>query len=314
MKCKMNQNKQNTTVEIDGKPVELTHLEKVYWPEEGITKGDLIAYYREISPVILPYLIDRPQSLNRFPNGIIGEHFFQKDINDAPKWAETIRLKTESKNEELVDYLVCQDEATLIYMINLGCIEINPWSSRVNSLDNPDYAVIELDAHSSTFAMTVQVALVVHQILEEIGAVNRVKTSGQTGLHIFVPLAAKYSYEQARQFAQMISQKVNRQVPELTSLESKPQKYIGKIHLDYPQNAKGKTMVAAYSLRPRPGAPVSTPLDWDELHQPGISPLDFTIKNIRDRLARKGDLFSAVLGPGIELADCLDKLSAGSPI
>lgn len=259
--------------------------------------------------VILPYLIDRPQSLHRFPNGIAGKHFFQKDIDNAPEWVRTERLESDSAKEGAVDYLICQDEATLAYMANLGCIEINPWNSRLQNLDTPDYLVIDLDPDERTFAEVVQTAMVVREVLDLAGAESRVKTSGQTGLHIYLPLEARYSYEQARQFTQLIAQLVNLRLPELTSLERSPQKRQGKIYLDYLQNRRGQTLAAPYSLRPKPGAPVSTPLEWDEL-TPDLSPLNFNYHSIHERLEQKGDLFAPVLAEGIDMQACLRALAS----
>jgi bifunctional non-homologous end joining protein LigD len=294
-------------IEIGGRPVEVTNLDKVFWPEEAITKGDMIAYYREISEYILPYLIDRPQSLNRFPNGITGKNFFQKDVDDAPDWIETVRVESETSPQGSVDYLVCTGEAALVFMVNLGCIELNPWNSRLGSLERPDYLVIDLDPEGRTFEEVIQVAQVVHTILRQAGADSQVKTSGKTGLHVYVPLDAEYSYETARQFARRVVEWVNQQSPRLTSLERSPKKRKGKVYLDYLQNSRGQTLAAPYSLRPRPGAPVSTPLDWDEL-APGLSPLDFNYNNIRQRLADRGDIFKPVMGKGIDLAACLVSL------
>jgi len=221
----------------------------------------------------------------------------------------TERLESDSAKEGAVDYLICQDEATLAYMANLGCIEINPWNSRLQNLDTPDYLVIDLDPDERTFAEVVQTAMVVREVLDLAGAESRVKTSGQTGLHIYLPLEARYSYEQARQFTQLIAQLVNLRLPELTSLERSPQKRQGKIYLDYLQNRRGQTLAAPYSLRPKPGAPVSTPLEWDEL-TPDLSPLNFNYHSIHERLEQKGDLFAPVLAEGIDMQACLRALAS----
>ena len=180
---------------IAGRDVRLTNLGKVYWPGEGYTKGDLIAYYQEVAPVILPYLKDRPQSLNRHPNGITGKNFFQKDVaGKVPDWVQTVAVFSESNNADIT-FLLCQDAATLIYMANLGCIELNPWSSRTGSLERPDYLVIDLDPEAVAFEHVVTAALVVRQVCESAGAPCFCKTSGKRGLHVYVPLAARYDYE-----------------------------------------------------------------------------------------------------------------------
>lgn len=291
---------------INGYEVTITNPNKIYFPDDVITKGEVIQYYREIAPFILPYLVDRPESLNRFPNGIQGKSFFQKDINEKPDWVKTVRLDSESQPEG-IDYLLCQNEATLVYMANLGCIEINPWNSRVTELDMPDFLIIDLDPDRRTFDEVIKVALETKNILDQIDTPCFVKTSGQSGLHINIPLGAKYLYEQVRQFSSLIVRLVNNLLPEITSVERNPQDRRGKIYLDYLQNRRGQTMAAPYSLRPKRGAPVSTPLHWKEL-KPGISPMDFHMKNIRKRLEKEGDLWKGVLEEGIDMEKSLGLL------
>jgi bifunctional non-homologous end joining protein LigD len=293
-------------VKIDGIELTLSNLNKVYWPDEVITKGDMVQYYRDISSLILPYLKDRPESLHRFPNGIQGKSFFQKNITNAPEWVETKQIESES-SDDVIEYLICQNEATLVYMANLGTIEINPWNSRIKSLDHPDYLIIDLDPDERPFEDVVQVALTVHELLEEAGAENYIKTSGKTGLHICIPLGAKYDYDQTRQFASIITHLVNARLPEITSVERKPSKRKGLIYLDHLQNRRGQTLAAPYSLRPRPGATVSTPLKWEEVRR-GFRPEQFHIKNIQKRVERLGDLWKGVLGSGIEMQKCLSKI------
>ena len=297
-------------VVIDGFPVVLTNVDKVYWPEEGYTKGDVIAYYADMADYILPYLKDRPESLHRHPNGIGEKGFYQKNMADsAPGWTETVDIYSESTDEN-VQYLLCQNAATLAFMNNLGCIEINPWCSRVGILDCPDYVVIDLDPGRNEFSEVVETALVVKEVLDEAGAEAYCKTSGATGLHIYVPLGARYSYDDARDFAHITAQLVHERLPALTSLERSPKERRDQIYLDYLQNRAGQTLAAPYSLRPKPGATVSTPLEWKELKKKGLHPTDFTIKNIRRRIGKKGDLFAGVLGQGVDLLACLKKLGA----
>ncbi len=293
-------------VKIDGKELTLSNLNKVYWPEDVITKGDMIRYYREISSLILPYLKDRPESLHRFPNGIDAKSFFQKNVTNAPDWVKTIKIESEN-SDGVIQYLVCQDEATLVYIANLGTIEINPWNSRVESLDHPDYLIIDLDPGERPFEDVIQVALKAHDLLEETGADNFIKTSGKTGLHICIPLGAKYDYDQTRQFAHIIIRLVNARLPEITSVERKPSKRKGLIYLDHLQNRRGQTLAAPYSLRPRPGASVSTPLKWEEV-RPGLRPENFNMKNIQKRVDRVGDLWKGVLGTGIDMQTCLSTI------
>jgi bifunctional non-homologous end joining protein LigD len=283
---------------------QLTHLNKIYWPDDHITKGRLIEYYDQIAPLILPYLKDRPESLNRFPDGITGESFYQKDMaGKAPKWARTLVIHSDSENRDL-EYLLCQDKDTLLYMVNLGCIDFNPWNSRTTSLEKPDWCVIDLDPEAVGFDVVVKTARAVHNVLEELNIESYPKTSGATGLHIYIPTGARYSYDQVKMFAELIAQLVHSRVPDITSIERSPAKRQGKVYLDYLQNRHGQTLAAPYSVRPRPHATVSTPLHWDEVAA-GLTPNLFTIANAPDRFSKMGDLWKPVLGRGIDLAAIL---------
>lgn len=289
----------------------LTNLEKVYWPEEGYTKGELIAYYREVASVLLPYLKDRPQSLHRHPNGIAGKSFFQKDVRKQPPpdWVETVVIPPDSGQKPLT-YLLCQNEATLLYLANLGCIEINPWNARVGTLEHPDYLILDLDPEDAPFANVIDAAVTIRKLLERAGAPSLCKTSGKRGLHVVVPLGAHYDCDQARQFAELIATLVHQERPETTSLVRSPALRQGKVYLDFLQNRRGQTLVAPYSVRPYPGATVSTPLYWREVKK-GLHPSAFTIKTMPRRLNKVGDLWEPVLGRGIDLQSCLERL-AGS--
>ncbi len=303
----LREDKQPKEVSREAPVVKVKNPGKVFWPEEGYTKGDVIEYYRKISGYIVPYLKDRPESLNRHPNGITGGSFYHKDMAGlAPAWIPTIKIRSEHE-KKVVEYLICQDERTLVYMANLGCIEINPWASRTGSLDNPDYAVFDLDPEHADFRNVVKTALVIRNILKDAGAESFCKTSGSRGLHLFIPLGARYSYQQARDFAELIAGIANAKLPEITSVVRSPGKRRKKVYIDYLQNGKGKTMAAAYSLRPKPGAPVSTPLKWTEV-KAGLDPAKFTIKTIFRRLQRTGDLWKPVLGKGIDLDKVLRRL------
>lgn len=299
--------KQETFIKIEGKTLKLTNLNKIYWPKEKYTKGDVIDYYQKIAPYILPYLKDRPESLNRHPNGIAGKNFFQKDVGEMPPgWVKIEKIHSESNNKK-INYLVCQNKATLVYMANLGCIEINPWNSRIGRLQHPDFMIIDLDPEKISFDNVVEVAVAVHKVLDSVKIPNFCKTSGATGLHIYVPMGAKYTYEQAKQFAHLIAILVNRKLPNITSLERHPAKRQKKVYLDYLQNNKGQTLAAPYSVRPKSGATVSTPLEWKEVKK-GLSPQDFNIKNIFARIKKKGDLWKPVLGKGIDLKSTLKRM------
>lgn len=297
------------SLEIDGKTVNFTNLDKIYWPDSELRKYDLIDYYLQISDYILPYLKDRPQNLHRHPNGIKKGGFYQKDNEGMlEKWVETTRIYSKSSNKN-IQYLLCQDEATLLYMANLGCIEINPWNSRIQDLDNPDYSVIDLDpSENNSFKEVIEVALVTHKILEKADIPAFCKTSGSTGLHIYLPLGARYSYEEARDFTKLLCYFISEETGELTSMERAVKNRKNKIYLDYLQNRRGQTLAAPYCVRPRPGAPVSAPLEWKEL-DPGLEITDFNIKNMSRRLKEKGDIFKGVLNENIDLEKAIDRLN-----
>jgi bifunctional non-homologous end joining protein LigD len=290
-----------------GEPA-LTNLDKVYWPQEGYTKGDLIAYYREVAPVILPYLRDRPQSLHRHPNGIAGESFFQKDVSrrPPPAWVQTVTVPRESGAKETT-YVLCQDEASLLYLANLGCIELNPWNSRVGSLERPDYLVIDLDPEDVPVSRVIEAAVAVRKTLDRCGVESHCKTSGKRGLHVSVPLGARYDYDQARQFAEIIANLVHGQLPASTSVVRSPALRQGRVYLDFLQNRRGQTLAAPYSVRPHPGATVSAPLKWSEVRK-GLDPAKFTMRTMAKRLDKIGDLWAPVLGPGVDLMACLGRL------
>ncbi|MBA2612071.1 MAG: DNA ligase D [Bacteroidetes bacterium] len=290
--------------------VPVTNLSKIFWPKEEITKGDVIKYYQSVAEYILPYLKGRPQSLLRNPNGINMPAFFHKDAGiNAPFWVEHIKLFSESTNKN-VDYILCNNKATLAYLNNLGCIEINPWHSNVKALDYPDYLVIDLDpSEKNTFEQVIETAKVVKEVLDKAGANCFCKTSGATGLHIYVPMQKKYTYDQVKDFAYLICILTQEQLPKFTSLERNLKKRGNNmIYLDYLQNRRGQTIASAYSLRPREGATVSTPLLWKEV-KTGLSPLDFNIYNTLKRIKRNGDTFTGILSKGIDLSKCLKNLN-----
>jgi len=296
-------------INTGAKKVAFTNLEKVYWPDEGYTKGDVIDYYNAIAPHILKYMKDRPESLFRTPNGIKDDGFFHKDAGlAAPGWVKHIALYSESAEKD-INYIICNDTPTLLYLANLGCIEMNPWNSRLKKLDNPDYLVLDIDpSEKNTFQQVIDTALVIKEVLDKAGAMCYPKTSGATGIHVYVPLGAKYTYEQGKDFAHLVAQEAQAQLPGFTSLERNLSKR-GKsnIYIDYLQNRKGQTLSCAYSMRPKPGATVSTPLEWKEVKK-GLHPTDFTFKNIHKRIEQKGDLFAGVLGKGIDMMKCLKRL------
>lgn len=294
-------------IEIDGLRVSITNIEKIYWPAMGYTKYDLIDYYLQIADTILPYLKDRPQSLHRHPNGILEESFYQKDNENVPEWMQTVTIYSKSSERD-IDYLLCQNTASLIYMANLGCIEIHPWNSRTTDLDKPDYGIIDLDPpEGMDFKNVAEVALIVYKILSEIKIEGYCKTSGAKGLHIYLPMKNRYTYEEVRNFVKLICYLVQERTPKTTTMERRIKDREGKIYLDYLQNRKGHTIVSPFSVRPVPGAQVSTPLKWEEL-EAGILPSDFTIKNIWKRSNSIGDVFAPVLSTSIDMEKALGNL------
>jgi bifunctional non-homologous end joining protein LigD len=291
---------------ICGHELKFTHLSKVYWPEDKVTKRDMFNYYYQVAEYILPYLKDRPMSLNRFPDGIHGPSFYQKDVTGkAPDWITKTFPYTTSEGEHK-EYLVGSDESYLLWMASLGCIEMNPWFSRVQSPDNPDYCVIDLDPDKNTFDQVIAAALEVKKVLDAIDVPSYPKTSGSTGMHIYIPLQAKYSYDQSQLFARLIAGIVHKEIPDYTSLERMVAKRNGQMYLDFLQNRPGATIAGPYSLRPKVGATVSMPLSWDEV-TPGLTMKDFTIFNSIDRLKETGDLFKGALGKGIDLEKTIKK-------
>jgi len=285
----------------------LTHLEKVFFPKHKYTKGDLIDYYKAIAPYMLPYLKDRPLSLLRQPDGITGQGFFQKNMDHLPDWVPATDIYSET-HKGTMHWMVGGTLETLLYAVQLGSIEINPWNSRVPKLDNPDWIVIDLDPEGVSFNDVVKVARTVKVISDDWGVPSYPKTSGKTGIHIYIPMGAAYSFEQARNFAHLFAIEVNKREPKLTSIERMPEKRHNKIYVDYLQNREGQTLAAPYSVRPTADATVSTPLHWEEV-VPSLQPTDFTIKNIGNRLAKTGDLWKPVMGKGIDLPKILRRLS-----
>ena len=304
-KTLLNPKDESQVRKVGGQELKFNHLSKIYWPEDGVTKRDMFNYYYQVAPYIMPYLKDRPMSLNRFPNGIHGQSFYQKDVKGkAPAWAETLPYTT--SDGEHKEFLVATDEVSLLWMASLGCIEMNPWFSRVQSQDNPDYCVIDLDPDKNTFDQVIEAALEVKKVLDAIDMPSYPKTSGSTGIHIYIPLAAKYTYDQSQMFGRILAKLVHEQIPEYTSVERMISNREGKMYIDFLQNRPGATLAGPYSLRPKIGATVSMPLHWDEV-KPGLTMRHFTIFNSISRLKETGDLFKGVLGKGIDLEKTIKK-------
>jgi bifunctional non-homologous end joining protein LigD len=287
--------------------VSVTNLQKVYFPKEGITKGEVIAYYEKIAPYILPYLKSRTLSLNRMPNGIASESFYQKDAGEhVPSFVKTDQIQ--SGEEKTIDYIVCNNLATLLYVANLGSIEMNPSNNLISYPEHPDWMVIDLDpSDKNSFSQVVEVALATKDVLDQAGVSSYCKTSGASGLHVYVPLHHRYHYDQVKDFALLIARKVQERMPKITTLERSLKKRGPQIYLDYLQNRRGQTLASVYSLRPRNGATVSTPLEWKELNGK-LQPSAFTMHTIFERLRKKGDLFAPLLKENIDLLTALRRL------
>ncbi|HEX8649461.1 MAG TPA: non-homologous end-joining DNA ligase [Pyrinomonadaceae bacterium] len=282
-------------VKVGQESIGLTNLDKVYWPDDGYTKGDLIRYYYEVSKYILPYLKDRPLIMKRYPNGIGGPFFHQHDVDEAPGYVHTVRVDVEEGHD--VDYIVGDNLATLLYMANLGAIERHPWHSRVPCLERPDWFVFDLDPDKTVEFNTIcELAISVRDVLGSLGLESYAKTSGSRGIHVYVPIKPVYSYGEVAALAEAVATRVAREHAEVATVErSLKKRKQGQIYVDHMQNARGKSVVAPYSVRPRAGATVSAPLEWSEVKRQKITIGDFNIKNMKRRLARLGDLFKPVL-------------------
>lgn len=293
-------------VKVEGREFTLTNLDKVFWPGEHYTKADVLAYYVDVYRYLAPHLKDRPLVLTRYPNGIEGNFFYQKNTPaHTPSWVQTVPIPAE-KGQRIINFVLCQDLATLVWLVNQGAIELHPWLSRCDRLDYPDFAVFDLDPDPpSGLPEAREVALALHRLLSDLGLKVFVKTSGATGLHLYVPLAREETYEEVRSFCGTVAKVAAAELRDLATVERKVEARQGKVYIDWLQNIRGQTICAPYSLRPLPGAPVSTPLTWEEV--PALT-RGFDIKSMPARLAEKGDLFAAVLDGGPALRQALNGL------
>jgi bifunctional non-homologous end joining protein LigD len=297
-----------TRIRSGKRTLELSNLDKVFWPDEGITKGDLIAYYREVAAVVLPHVRDRPFTMKRYPDGIAGGHFFQKNAPEhMPNWIPTrsyISTARESRKKRMIAYPLVSDELALLWMVNMGCIDLNCWYSRIDKPDRPDFVLFDLDPSPDVgFRETVQVALLVKELLDALELASFPKTSGSDGMHIILPIARRHTYADTREFAEIVAGALARAHPRLVTTEWSKAKRRGVL-VDANQNGEGKTIASVYSVRPRPGAPVSTPLHWDELTD-DLDPRDFTMEVVLQRVARHGDIFEPVLKTKQSLGEAL---------
>ena len=279
--------------------LKLSNLDKPFWPEEGIAKGDLIAYYRDVAPVLVPHLQDRPFTMKRYPDGWNGKFFFQKDApKHMPDWIPTRQFEASTRDKppqrRLIDFALVNDELALLWMANMGCIDMNTWYSRVDKPSRPDWVLFDLDPSPDVgFPETIQVALLIKEMLDLLGLESFPKTSGSEGIHILVPVARRHTFAQTREFSEIVAGALARAHPGLATTEWTKAKRRGVL-IDSNQNGEGKTIASAYSVRPKPGAPVSTPLRWDEVNE-SLDPAAFTMQAVLARVAREGDLFAGVL-------------------
>ncbi len=289
--------------------VAFTNLKKIYWPQDGYTKGDLLDYYREVAPFILPYLRNRPLVLTRFPDGIDGKSFYQKDAPEfAPSWIRTTPIWSED-TQRVIDYIVCDDVESLLYVANLGSVPLHIWASSVDALETPDWCVIDLDPKDAPFSDVVRIALVLRELCESIGLPHYVKTTGKTGLHILLPLGRQITYAQSRTLGELLARVVLRDLGDIGTITRHVTRRGDKVYLDYLQNRTGQTIVAPFSVRPLAGATVSMPLLWDEVNS-SLNPRDYTIRNALDRMSRLGgDHVLPVLTEAPDLGGILQRLA-----
>ncbi|MBI4541105.1 MAG: DNA ligase D [Gemmatimonadetes bacterium] len=292
------------------KQVPFTNLDKVFWPEAGYTKGDLIEYYRSVSEWLLPYLRDRPLVLTRYPDGIHGKSFFQKNAPEwAPDWIRTVKLWSEDAQRD-IEYFVCDDEESLLYVVNLGTIPLHVWSSRVSSLARPDWCILDLDPKDAPFAQVVKVARGIHALCDELELPCRVKTSGSTGLHVLIPLGRQCTYDQSRTLGELLARVLVAELPDVATIARSPRRRGGRVYIDYVQNGHGRLLVAPFSVRPVPEAAVSTPLRWSEVTG-RLSIRAHTLRTVPRRMKRLGvDPLAAVLELKPDLAAALERLAA----
>ncbi len=280
--------------EADGRELRLSNLDKIFWPDEGYTKGDLVAYYFNVAELILPYLRDRPLTMKRMPDGIAGDFFYEKTApSHTPEWVERCHVESEDSKEGVIGYLRVQDPSTLLYVANLGCIEMHPLHSRCATIEAPDYLFFDLDPMEAPFEAVLAVSLHVRAALETLGLVGYPKTSGATGVQIYVPIEPGWSYQQVRDFVGTVGRMIERADPERVTMAWRIENRTGKVFIDHNMNRRGANISAVYSMRPEPGATLSTPLTWDEV-EAGVTPRDFRIDTVWERFDRVGDLFEGV--------------------
>jgi bifunctional non-homologous end joining protein LigD len=304
-----------TELPLDGRNLAIRNLDKVFWPEEGITKGDLVDYYRAIAPAILPHLRDRPFTMRRYPDGVAGEAFFQKDApkhmpEDIATFAAQATTRETPRRTRMIRYPVVNDAFSLMWMVSMGCIDMNPWYSRTDRPDRPDFVLFDLDPSDGVeFPAVVRVARLIKDVLDLLDLRGYPKTSGSKGIHIIVPIARRYTFSQTRHFAEVVAGALSRTHRELVTTEWRRDRRHGVL-IDANQNGEGKTVASVYSVRPRPGAPVSTPLTWAEVTDT-LDPAAFTMGAVLKRVEERGDLHADVLTDHQSLGQALRTLSSG---
>ncbi len=279
---------------IEGRAVKLTNLQKLFWPELGITKGDLLRYYLEVSPFLLPHLADRAMVMKRYPNGAAGKFFFQKRAPEPrPDWIEICPIQ---HTAGLVDFPIVRDLTSLLWIVNLGCIDLNPWYARCDDVNRPDYLHFDLDpVAGASFERVCETAAIVHEALEKLTIPNYAKTTGSRGIHVYVPIVRGPTQKEVWTFAKALAQNLARLHPDLVTAEYRVAKRLkGRVLVDYNQNAWGRTLASVYSVRPKGRAPVSTPVSWKEVER-GIQIEDFRLDNVPARLRKLGDLWQPLL-------------------
>jgi bifunctional non-homologous end joining protein LigD len=282
-------------------------LKKVFWPDEGYTKGDLIEYYRVIAPLLLPYLKDRPLVLTRYPDGIAGKSFFQKDAPEfVPDWVRREKIYSKDTDRD-IGYIIVNDLETLLYVINMGTIPLHLWSSRIDSLERPDWLVLDLDPKGAPFAHVIQVARALYKILTQLRVENYIKTSGASGLHILIPLGARYTHEQAKNFARLLAMLGTESVPDISTIARPIAARGGKVYIDFGQNGYGVTIAAPFAVRPVPGATVSCPLEWREINR-RLHPSRFTIETVPPRFRKRRDPMAPIFRRAIDLSTALKQV------
>ena len=290
--------------------LKLSNLDKPFWPEEGITKGELLAYYRDVAEVLVPHLRKRPFTMKRYPDGWQGKSFFQKQApSHIPDWIQTAAFPASTREGEkrIIDYALVDDELALLWMVNMGCIDMHAWASRADSPERPDWVMFDLDpSEGAGFEEVIEVATLVKQTLDVLELESVPKTSGSRGIHVLVPITRRHGFDAVREFAGIVAGALARAHPGLVTTEWTKAKRRGVL-VDANQNGPGKTTASVYSVRPRAGAPVSAPLRWDEV-RPGLDTASFTMDVVLERIAREGDLFARVLEGGQSLGAALKAL------